>query len=272
MEYREVQPIDPLQQRPAARITTDQSVTPEDCWVVAEHPLTITIDDGGDYTLMCTPTQTAALAVGFAYSEGLIDSLRDIDVLYHCEDDPGAVRLRLAQAPTTAPRRNMVVASSCGLCGCVDIAAVLAALPRVGHTFTVPSATLHAMQHTLRRRQQLFAQTGGTHAAAVFTAAGDVIAFAEDLGRHNALDKCIGQCLLTEQPTTGRGVVLSGRVSLEMITKSARAGIELVAAVSAPSSLAIDAATHAGITLCAFLRDDRFTVFTHPARLSDLPE
>lgn len=246
------------------------AAVPEDCRVVVEQPLTITVDDVGEYTLMCTPTDTAALAVGFAFSEGLIGGLHDIDLLYHCEDDPGAVRLRLGRAPERTPQRNMVVASSCGMCGCVDVEAVLAALPCVGATLTVPAALLLSLQAEMRRRQQLFAQTGGTHAAAIFTADGEMLAFAEDLGRHNALDKCIGQCLLTERPMAGCGVVLSGRVSLEMVTKSARAGLELIAAVSAPSSLAIDAAEGCGITLCGFLRDDRLTVFTHLERLIDI--
>ncbi|MHB0934824.1 MAG: formate dehydrogenase accessory sulfurtransferase FdhD [Armatimonadota bacterium] len=260
---------DPISHCHALRLSgAELSPVPEDCRVVVEQPLTITVDDVGEYTLMCTPTHTVALAVGFAFSEGLIGGLRDIDLLYHCEDDPGAVRLRLGRAPERTPQRNMVVASSCGLCGCVDVEAVLATLPRVGEGLIVPAATLLTIQAEMRRRQQLFAQTGGTHAAAVFTAEGEIAAFAEDLGRHNALDKCIGLCLLTERPLAGHGVVLSGRVSLEMVTKAARAGLELIAAVSAPSSLAVDAAEQSGITLCGFLREDRLTVFTHPMRIT----
>jgi len=250
----------------------DFAAVAEDCRVVVEQPLTITVDGVGEYTLMCTPAHTAALAVGFVFSEGLIGSLRDIDVLYHCEDDPGAVRLRLGRAPETKPARNMVVASSCGLCGCMDVAAMLASLPRVGRELIVPASLLLAAQAEMHRRQHIFRQTGGTHAAAVFTAEGEIVAFAEDLGRHNALDKCIGQCLLTERPTAGLGAVLSGRVSLELITKAARAGLELLAAVSAPSSLAIEAATECGITLCGFVREDRLTVFANPRRVvSNVP-
>lgn len=264
-----VKHAEPITHCRAVRLAgAELSPTPEDCRVVAELLLTITVDDVGEYTLMCTPTHTAALAVGFAFSEGLIGGVRDIDLLYHCEDDPGAVRMRLGRAPERTPQRNMVVASSCGLCGCVDVEAVLAALPRVGNRLTVPAASLLSLQAEMRRRQQLFTQTGGTHAAAVFTADGEIVAFAEDLGRHNALDKCIGQCLLVERPLAGCGVILSGRVSLEMVAKAARAGLELIAAVSAPSSLAVDAAERCGLTLCGFLRDDRLTVFSHPVRLT----
>ena len=267
----EQHPISPVRQCRAVRIAAaDLSTVHEDCRVVIEQPLTITIDGVGEYTLMCTPTHTAALAVGFAFSEGLIGSLRDIDVLYHCEDDPGAVRLQLGRVPENTPQRNMIVASSCGLCGCVDVEGLLASLPCVGQALTVSATLLLALQAEMRRRQAIFAQTGGTHAAAIFTADGEIVAFAEDIGRHNALDKCIGQCLLTERPTAGCGAVLSGRVSLEMVAKAARAGIELIAAVSAPSSLAIDAAVCCGITLCGFLREDRLTVFANQARLTDV--
>jgi FdhD protein len=120
---------------------------------------------------------------------------------------------------------------------------------------------------TMRGRQAIFARTGGTHAAALFNAKGTLLALAEDLGRHNALDKVIGHCLLHNLPSAGCCVLLSGRVSLEMVTKSARAGIELVAAVSAPSSMAINAARLVGITLCGFVRGDRLTAFSHPGRL-----
>jgi FdhD protein len=130
---------------------------------------------------------------------------------------------------------------------------------------------LLAVQEEMRRRQQIFAQTGGTHAAAIFNRQGNVVAFAEDIGRHNALDKCIGQCLLAGEPTAGCGAALSGRLSLEMVVKAARAGIEIIAAVSAPSSLAVDAATHCGITLCGFVREDRLTAFSHPARITQPP-
>ena len=119
----------------------------------------------------------------------------------------------------------------------------------------------------MRRHQQLFASSGGTHAAAIFTRDGDIFSVAEDIGRHNALDKCIGQCLLMERPTVGCGVALSGRVSLEMVVKAARAGIEIISAVSAPSSMAIDEALRSQITLCGFVREFRLTEFSHPFRI-----
>ncbi len=124
----------------------------------------------------------------------------------------------------------------------------------------------------MQARQELFQRTGGTHAAGILSAKGELIALGEDIGRHNALDKAIGRCILGKRPTDGCGLVLSGRVSVELIVKAARAGIELVAAVSAPSSLAIDAAKRCNITLCGFVRDTRATVYTHPHRIIGLEE
>jgi FdhD protein len=265
--------LQPVRRCPAVRILpAGPSVTHETVSVVVEQPLTITIDEVGAYTLMCTPTHLPALAVGFAFSEGIITSARDIDILYHCDDDPSAIRLRLGRVPEALPERNLIVSSACGLCGNVAVEALIAALPPVGRTLTVPAACLHRVLAAMRARQQLFAQTGGTHAAALFTAEGEIIAFAEDIGRHNALDKCLGQCLLAARPTAGCGALLSGRASLEMAVKAARAGIEVVGAVSAPSSLAIDAAAQCGITLCGFVRDDRLTAFTHPHRIAEAGE
>jgi FdhD protein len=115
----------------------------------------------------------------------------------------------------------------------------------------------------------LFEKTGGAHAAAIFDTAGSIMAFAEDIGRHSAFDKVIGKCLMAGLETKGCGVALSGRISLEMVTKAARAGIELIAAVSAPSSFAIEAAQRWNITLCGFVRSGRMNVYTYQQRIDD---
>ena len=119
----------------------------------------------------------------------------------------------------------------------------------------------------LAGRQTLFEVCGGTHAAGIYDESAAILSYAEDAGRHNALDKAIGKCLLTDTPTRGRAAALSGRVSLEMVSKCARAGIELISAISAPTTLAIEVADRCGITLCAFVRENRATVFTHPRRV-----
>ena len=242
------------------------------CQLVVEAPLTVDVQDVASYTIMATPTDDAALAVGFLFSEGIIASMDDVLLLQRCEDDPGVIRVRLAgSAQPGSARRNLVVVSACGLCGSENIDDVIAGLPTVGEQLVVRADVLRMAVEAMHAQQTLFKQTGGAHAAALFGADGALVAFAEDIGRHNALDKVIGQRLLQGCPPRGLGVALSGRVSLEMVAKCARAGIEVIAAVSAPTSLALQAAERGHITLCAFVRANRATVYCQPQRILDLP-
>ena len=235
--------------------------------VVVETPLTIDIKDVGAYTLMCTPCDLTALAVGFAFSEGLISSRSDIGMLARCPDDPGVIRMQLVNSPQgRGPERNLSIVSSCGICGSQDIEEVLASLPVVGNTLQITQTELTGLTDCLRQSQSIFKQTGGTHAAGIFRD-GQMMAVCEDLGRHCALDKAIGTCLLGDIPTAGGAAVLSGRVSFEMVAKAARAGVELIAAVSAPSTLAIEAADRCNITLCGFVRGPNATVYCHAERV-----
>jgi len=236
--------------------------------VIVEQPVTITIDGVGSYTLMCTPCDTMALAIGFAFTEGIISGPSDIDLLNRCDEDPSSVRIQLSRLPDRAPSRNMIVSSSCGLCGSADVNAILESLPKVGDSFKASASRVLAVFREMKSRQTIFQQTGGAHAAAIFAPDGGIVAFAEDIGRHNALDKAIGKCLLENKPTAGRGAAVSGRLSLELVAKAARAGLELIAAVSAPSSLAVAAAERCGITLCGFARGDRLSVYSHPLRVT----
>ena len=235
--------------------------------VVVEQPLTIDVAGAGAYTLMCIPRDTRALTVGFLQSEGMIRSMDDIHGLSDCVDTPGVMQVWLAD-PGKATNRSLVVASSCGLCGSDDPAQMLAELAQVDDTLRVSPALLADAVEAMRSRQEVFQETGAAHAAAIFTPDGEIISFAEDIGRHNALDKAIGACILAGRATTGCGVALSGRVSFELVVKCARAGLELISAVSAPTSLAVEAATRSGITLCAFVREGRATVYTCPERVS----
>jgi len=238
--------------------------------VVVEEPLTIEIKGIGSYTLMHTPIDAMALALGFTFTEGLISGLNDVSLLSHCPEDPGIIYLELKDpGKSTAPERNLAIMSACGICGRRGRRdSLLSALPSVGNSLRISIYTLRAAVKRMRSRQRIFSQTGGTHAATIFNLHGEVVAFGEDIARHNALDKAIGRCLVEERPLLGCGVTLSGRVSFELVAKSARAGIELISAVSAPSSLAIEAAEHSGITLCAFVRGDRAAVYSHPERIS----
>lgn len=239
--------------------------------VVVEAPLTIDVQGVGSYTIMSAPVDTTALAVGFLFGEGLINGPDDILLLERCPDDPTVIRVQLAGAAKVGGAgRNLLIISSCGLCGSQSIAEILENLPAVGEEFLVPPASLRRAVEAMRERQGLFERTGCTHAAAIFARDGALVAVGEDIGRHSALDKAIGVCLLERRSPAGHGVALSGRVSLEMVGKSARAGIELIAAVSAPTTLAIDAAERCNITLCAFVRDTRATVYCHPKRILNL--
>ena len=258
---------------PALRISTAEAAeraVRDTVSVVLEAPTTIDVQGDVTYTLLCTPDDIQALAAGFLLSEGIVESLADVAFLRECSDDPKVIRVRLNRP---IPRledagRNLLIVSSCGLCGVEGLDAKLGALPRVGDSLRVDSQVLRIVGSRLRDHQPLFRACGGTHAAGIFTASGEIVASAEDVGRHNALDKAIGRCMIALRSPAGCGAVLSGRVSLEMIVKCARAGIELVSAISAPTSLAIEVAERCGITLCAFVRETRATVFTHPGRIT----
>ncbi len=235
--------------------------------VIREGPLTIDVKDVGTYTIMCTPADLTALAVGFAFSEGIIERREDIHVLMKCPDDPNVIRMQVAQKDGANKfQRHFLIVSSCGICGSEDMEAMLAALGQVGDTLRLTNKELTALPDRLREQQKLFERTGGTHAAGLVRD-GEYVALAEDMGRHNAMDKAIGMCLLRDIPTTGAAVVLSSRVSVEMVAKAARAGVELIAAVSAPSSLAIEAAQRCNITLCGFVRNGKATIYCHPKRI-----
>lgn len=257
--------------------------------VVEEDALTIDVEDIGTYTLMWTPTDpleadgyidgeglvsegfsgALALATGFMFTEGIIQALGDIRTMASCDDVPGVVRVQLkTPGDVVTRRRNLVMNSSCGLCGSREIIENNSfGLSAVPDRLRVGAGLFEQLMQTMLTRQAIFAETGGAHAAAIFSADGRLHAVAEDLGRHNALDKVIGATLLSGRDFGGKGTLLSSRLSLEMITKAVRAGLEIVAAVSAPTSLAIDVAERFGVTLCGFVRGERLTVFSHPHRV-----
>ena len=237
--------------------------------VIVEEHVTVLVEDLGSYVLMCTPCDLRALAAGFLRSEGIIRSIDDVSMLMGCDDDPNVVRVRLANPPDELPEpgRNMIVASSCGMCGTRNMNRVLYGTQPCGSALTIPAETLHRVMQTLPSMQHIFRATGGAHAAAVFSNQGEIITFGEDIGRHCALDKAVGKALLSGSSTKGCGVALSGRVSFEMVSKAARAHVELIAAVSAPSSLAVDAARRWNITLCGFARNGAANIYCHPERI-----
>ena len=257
----------------AHRVSTEDAEAPskvETVGVVLEAPLTVDVIGVGSYTIMCTPGDRRALALGFLFTDGIIESMADVASIRPCRSDPYVVRVFLERKPTAVGEqgRSLLITSSCGVCGTEDLAARLDALPAVENTMRIDSSLLRSVSRALGENQPLFDACGGTHAAAIFDGDGKILSCAEDAGRHCALDKAIGKCMLGDVPVAGRGVMLSGRSSMEMVGKCARAGIELIAAVSAPTSLALEVADKCGITLCSFVRETRATVFTHPGRVT----
>lgn len=241
--------------------------------VAVEHAVTVDVERVDSYTLLCTPGEHRALAMGFLLTEGVIDGAADVAELRPCDEDERVLRVRLASPspPHIGDEgRNLLIVSSCGLCGAESLEHKLAAIEPVGSTLQIECSLLRSVGDELRRHQPLFRATGGTHAVGLFDATGTLVTAAEDTGRHNALDKAIGKCLLGRRSPAGLGAVLSGRVSVEMVGKCARAGIELISAVSAPTSLAIEVAERSNLTLCAFVRETRATVFSHPHRVRGL--
>ncbi len=262
---------------PARRITiTDQasSSRPDPVNVIVESPLIIDVEGIEHYTILCTPIDKLAMAAGFLFSERVIDSMDDISRIELCEDDPGIVRVKLnSDVPRIMePGRNLIIVSSCGACGTEDFSNKLKSLPEVGDSLRVNSVKLLSAVRNISKSQPLFEACGGTHVFGLYDEDGNLLVSAEDTGRHNALDKTIGKCLFSGIPFAGKWAVLSGRISLEMVGKCANAGIELIAAISAPTSLAIEVAEKCGITICAFVRENRATVFTHPKRVIGLTE
>jgi FdhD protein len=236
-----------IRQVRAHRLSTDRGSglsVAESVWVVVEAPLTLDVQGVDAYTLLCTPGDTLPMVYGFLYSEGVIDSPADVASCRPCRDDPAILRVTLtSDGPRIGdPGRNLLIVSSCGACGHEDLQTRLDAMHPVDDTLRIHSSLLQAPGRAVQEKQVLFESCGGTHAAGIFTREGQILACAEDTGRHNALDKAIGKCLLDGVSTAGCGAVLSGRISLEMVGKCARAGIELITAISAPTSLALDVA------------------------------
>jgi FdhD protein len=252
-----------------------------------EEPLEIRVVYGpaqqrierGISVTMRTPGDDLSLALGFLHGEGVVRAMDDVVEVVHVEPPvvgPGAgniVRVELAPTVTFDAdelSRHVYTTSSCGVCGKASIDAVRVHIPdHAGRdTFAIDHGTLCALPEQLRRRQQEFSRTGGLHASAAFRADGEIEAVAEDVGRHNALDKLVGSYVSQGRlPMTGLGLIVSGRASFELVQKAAMAGCPFVAAIGPPSSLAVELAAEQRMTLVGFLREGRFNIYTLPHRI-----
>jgi FdhD protein len=279
-------PLDPLRQVSVEVVRWSgaaSGLAPDE--LAAEEPLELRVAGAGTSTLaviMRTPGHDEELAAGFLYSEGLIHNAQELAGFAPGSDPDGlpsdnVLEVRAAPGVDLQRRvqdegytRQFAVNASCGVCGKNSVAAACAALPPLPDgALRLEPAVLCSLPDRLRAGQRVFQYTGGLHAAGLFDASGTLLALREDVGRHNAVDKLIGRALLDGAlPLAERVLLVSGRLSFEIVLKALAAGIPLVAAVSAPSSLAVDLARAGNITLVGFLRGSSFNVYTHAWRIA----
>jgi FdhD protein len=237
--------------------------------LVVEEPLEIRVNGQSIAVTMRTPGSELELALGFLYTEGIIRDPSEVASAKLCIDDPNVAEVVLRQH-YAIESRNFYTTSSCGVCGkaSIDSVKVHSHHDVAADPVAVRAATLSTLPDKLRRAQRGFARTGGSHAAGIFTASGDLLLAREDVGRHNAFDKAIGNLLQRgDVPLTGHVILVSGRASFELTQKAWVAGAPVLAAVSAPSTLAVDLAAEAGITLVGFLRGESMNIYTRPDRV-----
>ena len=249
--------------------------------VVVEEPLEIRVNGSAITVTMRTPGSDFELAQGFLLTEGVINDRSDVATVRYCR---GAAQDGMntyntldvtlqpgVQMPEVDITRNFYTTSSCGVCGKASLEAIwLASRHAPGDDpASVSARTLTELPARLRSAQKIFASTGGLHGAALFNTDGTMLAVREDVGRHNAVDKVIGWAVEADRiPLGGSVLLVSGRVSFELTQKAVMAGIPVLAAVSAPSSLAIDLATQSGLTLIAFLRGESMNVYSRADRIT----
>jgi FdhD protein len=258
------------------RCAGEQGELQEDS-VAREEPLEIQLDGASLAVLMRTPGQDADLALGFLVTERVVASPEQVSSVRHCRQVPDADAsenvIRVVLAPGVAVdldalRRNLYASSSCGICGKATIANALASAPPLVDESRFAMAFFPPLPERLKAAQPAFAATGGLHAAGLFAPDGRLLVAREDVGRHNAVDKVIGWALQEKRlPLAGHVLLVSGRISYELVQKALVARIPVLAAVSAPSSLAVELAERAGMTLVGFLRGGSFNVYGQPARV-----
>jgi FdhD protein len=224
-------------------------------------------------TTMRTPGDDEHLASGLLYGEGLINHASEIEAIETSTRRPNVVNVRLSpgvQMEIQTATRRFSAGSSCGVCGTtgLDAAIARAAATRIGETRPVQSELLLRLPDLMRAAQSKFGDTGGIHAAALFDFSGNLITIAEDVGRHNAIDKLVGETLLAGGlPLHEHIILLSGRASFELVQKALRTNVAVLAAIGAPSSLAVNLAVASGLTLVGFLRQRHFNVYAGAQRL-----
>jgi FdhD protein len=255
----------------ASSVWRQQSTADGERIIPEETAIAFTYDGGSYAVMMATPHDLEDFALGFSFTEGLISSPADIRQLDIVEHDAGVeLRMWLAEpraAALSERRRYLAGPTGCGLCGIDSLDEAVRPVPRLRDGTTFSATEIMRALDTLPPRQELNRQTRAVHAAAFWRPGAGLLAVREDVGRHNALDKLAGTLIRDHVPGHNGMVLLTSRVSVEMVQKTAAIGVPLIVAVSAPTALAVRTAGTAGITLVAVARSDGFEVFTHPQRI-----
>lgn len=257
----------------------DGTAQPRTDALAAEEPLEVRVNGDAVCVTMRTPGHDFELALGFCLAEGIVDAPGDVATIRYCAGQPGpytgdfnVVEVALRSPAPVAPqlRRQVYTTSACGVCGTASIDEVHKQTTDVsGDPVRITAETLASLPDTLRDAQPVFARTGGLHAAALFEASGELVCLREDIGRHNAVDKIVGWAASERRlPLSGSILLVSGRVAFEIAQKALVAGIPVLAAVSAPSSLAAALAERAGMTLVGFLRGATMNVYAGAERVA----
>lgn len=241
-----------------------------DCLAV-EIPLSIAVNYEPFTVTMCTPGNETELARGLLYTEGIYrDSNKYFGVSFAKQDEGLLVNVELPKDKILkqfSGSRNIASVSSCGMCGKTEFECDTATID-IAKKPIMHSDVVELMFARMRKQQPAFDESGGTHAAGAFSVNGDLLDVKEDIGRHNAVDKVIGSLLLTEQLHKAHCLTVSGRISYEIVNKAIAAGIPFLASVSAPSTMAVEIAQRSGLTLLAFCRGDKFTVYSYPESIA----
>ncbi|MCC7298378.1 MAG: formate dehydrogenase accessory sulfurtransferase FdhD [Bacteroidia bacterium] len=264
-----------------SRINNGEKTAVQDDLAI-EEPLEMSLETASGQVhkvsiTMRTPGEDAALAAGFLFTEGIVNHPSDILQIKHTQTLPGiesnTILIQLSETATFNAEklnRNFYTTSSCGVCGKASIDAIktVGIYHKNAEELAVQSSIILQLPQKLRELQETFEKTGGLHASALFDIEGNLLGLKEDVGRHNALDKLLGTLFLNNlMPLHHHILLLSGRASFELLQKAAMAGIKVVCAVGAPSSLAVETAMDFGITLVGFLKENRFNIYSHPERI-----
>jgi FdhD protein len=265
---------EPLKEFPVQRFRHGQIESTRDR-VAVEEPLEIRLSGEPFQVLMRLPGWEKELALGFLVTEGIVRDLAEVITIHFCGTatdpllPPNVVDVSLTPAALERRGRRHVEVSytSCGLCAKEAVREICRKVPKVASPLTIAPAEIFVLMARLHEFQTVFQATGGTHAVALASPDGQVFIPAEDVGRHNAMDKVIGRAVLTRQDLSRLVALLSGRTSFEMALKCLRAGIPILAAVSAPTSLALELAQELDLTTLGFVRGQRFNIYTAPQRV-----